>query len=113
MISASEYWVARWSPSSGGATLRPGGGRRRLRVWRSCIHEIRFCASLRDAPELCMKPSPRCAEFCQHLRHDRLQLWQVNRRDFPKLLVVEADDDDDDDDAPYSFAIALSVSRRA
>jgi hypothetical protein len=46
--------------------------------------------SLRDAPELCMKPSPLWAEFCQHLRHDQLQLWQVNRRDFPKLLVVEA-----------------------
>jgi hypothetical protein len=31
-----------------------------------------------------------CAELCQHLRHDRLQLRQVNSRDFPKLLVVEA-----------------------
>jgi hypothetical protein len=47
-----------------------------------------------------------CAEFCQHLRHDRLQLGQVNRCDFPKLLVIEAlvfvpqDVTDPDDRAP-------------
>jgi hypothetical protein len=30
-----------------------------------------------------------CAEFRQHLRHDRLQFGQVNRHDFPRLRVVE------------------------
>jgi hypothetical protein len=30
--AASEYLIARWSLSSGGAMRRSGGGRRRLRV---------------------------------------------------------------------------------
>src|SRR3954447_22008569 len=37
-----------------------------------------------------MVPGTSCAEFRQHLRYDRLQSRQMNRRDFPKLLVVEA-----------------------
>jgi hypothetical protein len=27
ITDASEYWIARWSLSSGGAMRRPGGGR--------------------------------------------------------------------------------------
>jgi hypothetical protein len=41
IIGASEYWIARRSLSSGGAMRRPGGGRRRLRVWRTHIHQTR------------------------------------------------------------------------
>ena len=59
-----------------------------------------------------------CAEFCQHLCHDRLQLGQVNRRDFPKLLVVEAlifmpqDVVDSDNGGPRRIGIFGEVIRR-
>ena len=49
-----EYWIARWSLSSGGARRRPGGGRRR--VGNS------FAFPRRDAPELCRNRSPRKTE---------------------------------------------------
>src|SRR5260370_31355582 len=60
IIDVSEYWIARWSLSSGGATRRPGGGRRRLRVWRTHTHQTQLhdlaarCARVVDesfAPE--------------------------------------------------------------
>ena len=59
-----------------------------------------------------------CAEFCQHLCHDRLQLGQVNRRDLPKLLVVEAlifmpqDVADSDNGGPRRIGIFGEVIRR-
>jgi hypothetical protein len=32
-----EYWIARWSLSSGGALRRPGGGRRQLLAARQIL----------------------------------------------------------------------------
>jgi hypothetical protein len=50
ITDASEYWIARWSLSSGSPKARPGGGRRRQEVWR-----VRICQTqLHD-------PAARCA----------------------------------------------------
>src|SRR5260370_5309799 len=51
IIDVSEYWIARWSLSSGGATRRPGGGRRRMRVWRTHTHQTQ----LRDLAARCAR----------------------------------------------------------
>jgi hypothetical protein len=59
-----------------------------------------------------------CAEFCQHLCHDRLQLRQVNRRYLPELRVVEAlvfvpqDVAYPDDGGPRRFGVFGKVVRR-
>jgi hypothetical protein len=58
------------------------------------------------------------ADFSQHLRHDRLQLGQVNCHDLPKLLVVEAlvlvpqDIADSDNGVPRRIGVFGQVIRR-
>jgi hypothetical protein len=65
ITDVSEYWIARWSLSSGGALRRPGGGRRRLGAWHASYDEapsIQFSNDSafprRDAPGPCMNCSP-------------------------------------------------------
>jgi len=51
ITDASEYWVARWSLSSGGHSADPLAGDDGLRVWRAMTSKRTFTSSPRNAPE--------------------------------------------------------------